>query len=481
MQLSAATPLHVTPSAPTIRPLCTPLGPDQRLPIGLLLLAAGLLAAHLVVGASPPNATSFRATLPSGSTPRPRTVSQLTNKHGLRSATSLPTDAKLEAALRRDEAYPPVDVATDFNTVRSAHAHRDDPVATPRRPLLLGTAGFVASLSFGLGFFLCGSAASAAEPRNPFQTVPGLFVQEKGNMPGSEPPLAYGAQVPWPQVHAALAARPKAKLVFFVRHAEGYHNAANRDASFAALRKARASAFCSWKNDNDLFDAQLTSVGIEQAKALNVKLRQPDGLQTLVPPGQTLRVITSPLSRTIQTATYVFANTNVGKFSVSELCRETLGFPSPEARRSLTNPAPDAVLKPCPYDAGLQQLYGDIVDFRMVDTDLKLPVGAEQYAAYEQRGLPLGLFADRDPSWTEEGPVTLLESGKEMQLRVKLFLASLFDDVPEQTVAVVTHSMFLAALTEVVGQRRYFPRNCEVIPMIIEDCREAPEGGEREV
>ena len=41
-------------------------------------------------------------------------------------------------------------------------------------------------------------------------------------------PADFGALVPWPAVHAALAARPRAKLVFFVRHAHAHSNLAKQ-------------------------------------------------------------------------------------------------------------------------------------------------------------------------------------------------------------------------------------------------------------
>ena len=90
----------------------------------------------------------------------------------------------------------------------------------------------------------------------------------------------------------------------------------------------------SW-SQHEIFDAQLTSTGEAQARALNAKLLSPKGLQAMLPAGQTLKVVTSPLSRTIQTAATVFANTTVGKVVASELCRGKIGKYSSGQRRSV--------------------------------------------------------------------------------------------------------------------------------------------------
>ena len=90
----------------------------------------------------------------------------------------------------------------------------------------------------------------------------------------------------------------------------------------------------SW-SQHEIFDAQLTSTGEAQARALNAKLLSPKGLQAMLPAGQTLKVVTSPLSRTIQTAATVFADTTVGKVVASELCRSKIGKYSSGQRRSV--------------------------------------------------------------------------------------------------------------------------------------------------
>ena len=75
--------------------------------------------------------------------------------------------------------------------------------------------------------------------------------------------------------------------------------------------------------------------------------------------------------------------------------------------------------------------------------------------------------------WTVQGAVTLEESSAEVQRRALVFMASLFDHVPERTVAVVTHKGMVANLLVLLGQSDYSPSNAELVPMLIEDCRTA--------
>lgn len=79
---------------------------------------------------------------------------------------------------------------------------------------------------------------------------------------------------------------PNAKIVHFVRHAEGHHNVAGR--------KNPVFGYMS----EELVDAQLTPKGIEQCEALRQKAKS--SLRNVE------LVVTSPLRRTMQTAMYTF-------------------------------------------------------------------------------------------------------------------------------------------------------------------------------
>ena len=61
-----------------------------------------------------------------------------------------------------------------------------------------------------------------------------------------------------------------------------------------------------------MFDSPLTSLGLRQAQALNRVLKRDGGLQRLVPNLRKFRVLTSPLTRTIQTTAAVYKGLPVG-------------------------------------------------------------------------------------------------------------------------------------------------------------------------
>lgn len=106
------------------------------------------------------------------------------------------------------------------------------------------------------------------------------------------------------------AAKAGEQTIFFVRHAEGWHNKHSRE-------------LANWKTDAlglrpEYRDAKLTPVGEEQARSLNAELR---GDAAFAPPEV---VVVSTLSRTIQTATLAFEGLDAGPFVATELCRERI-------------------------------------------------------------------------------------------------------------------------------------------------------------
>ncbi|KAF4041526.1 Histidine phosphatase superfamily (branch 1) [Phytophthora infestans] len=75
-----------------------------------------------------------------------------------------------------------------------------------------------------------------------------------------------------------------------------------------------------------------------------------------------------------------------------------------------------------------------------------------------------GLFSHQG----RQRPATHRETDAEMQARAKEFLLELFREIPEQNVAVVTHSGFMESICAVVLNIRIHPANCEVIPLVLE-------------
>ena len=126
------------------------------------------------------------------------------------------------------------------------------------------------------------------------------------------------------QLRPGEATSDDEKTIYFVRHAEGYHNKGERELP-------------NWKTDQlgldpKYRDARLTPAGIAQSEALNKDLRKRS-----VPPPEL--VVVSTLSRTIQTAQTGFKDlpgwptTFVG----TELCRERISVHECDHRRTLTD------------------------------------------------------------------------------------------------------------------------------------------------
>lgn len=117
------------------------------------------------------------------------------------------------------------------------------------------------------------------------------------------------------------------KILHLVRHAQGVHNAAAEENLEALMSE-------------DLIDAPLSPLGWQQVYGLKKLVYEHDMISRIE------LVITSPMSRTIQTAIGVFGSTGVEnevatEFSsiptlAVELCRERLGVQPCNKRRSIS-------------------------------------------------------------------------------------------------------------------------------------------------
>jgi broad specificity phosphatase PhoE len=222
------------------------------------------------------------------------------------------------------------------------------------------------------------------------------------------------AQLEKPQGSASVPRR-QLKLVYLVRHAEGIHNAA--DKQFGTQRWESELAF-----QDRYLDADLTPFGVSDAQSKGPRSVAGE-LARGMPPIE--RIVVSPLSRAIQTAQNFFAQEQVpaSPFVCIESCREILGCHTCDKRRSVA--------------------------------ELKAKFPTVDFAAIKD---------EQDPLWTP----THRETDEEMQARARVFLLELFRDIPERSVAVVTHSGFMEALCAVVLGIRIHPANCEVIPLVLE-------------
>ncbi|ETK79367.1 hypothetical protein F441_15054 [Phytophthora nicotianae CJ01A1] len=222
------------------------------------------------------------------------------------------------------------------------------------------------------------------------------------------------AQLEKPDAESANVPR-RVKVVYFVRHAEGIHNATANEVG-AEL----------WESDlafrEKYLDADLTPFGINDAQSKGPSSVKAE-LERGMPPIE--RVVVSPLSRAIQTAQNFFAKDQIPDtpFVCIESCREILGCHTCDKRRSIS--------------------------------ELKLKFPGVDFTAIKD---------DNDLLWT----ATHRETDEEMQARAKEFLLELFREIPERNVVVVTHSGFMESVCAVVLGIRIHPANCEVIPFVLE-------------
>lgn len=224
--------------------------------------------------------------------------------------------------------------------------------------------------------------------------------------------------------HASEHEGRELKVLYFVRHAEGVHNAAEKE--FGTVKWEAELA----KSDEYL-DADLTPFGVQDASN-----KGPPALAAERAKGmpRVERVVVSPLSRAIQTAEIFFGyDPPPLPFVGMELCREIMGVNTCDKRVGIS-----ALVRKFPH-----------VDFAVA--------GAS------------GVHGEHDALWSP----THRETDAEIHARAERFLAQLFDVVPERYVAVVTHSKFMRCLYDLVlpGRVDVYPSNCEVVPLVLERVR----------
>jgi len=175
----------------------------------------------------------------------------------------------------------------------------------------------------------------------------------------------------------------KSKLVHFVRHAEGLHNAAHRD---------REEEF--WKtlfNSDEMWDAPLTKEGEAQCAGLEEVILS-EGIDVDL-------IVVSPLTRTLQTAQLSFGKTHPKTPAIAhELCRERIAVYTSEGRTDTS-----------------------VVAQRFPQVDFSL-VTNEKDTMFQHK-----------------------EKDEDVGARAKLFVEWLMAR-PESRIAVVSHSVFLQQL-----------------------------------
>ncbi|OWM71357.1 hypothetical protein CDL15_Pgr011486 [Punica granatum] len=199
-----------------------------------------------------------------------------------------------------------------------------------------------------------------------------------------------------------------------VRHAEGIHNVESEKNHDALLSPA-------------LLDAQLSPRGWQQVNDLHKHVRDSGLLKRIE------LVVTSPLSRTMQTATGVFGQSDESEklpFLAVELCRERLGVHPCDKRRSIKE---------------YKSIFPS-TDFSQIESN-------------------------DDILWKPDHR----ETPEEIAARGVKFMNWL-KARPEKEIAVVTHSVFLLHVLNTFGEgnkseKSNFFKNCELRSMTIVDGR----------
>ncbi|KAL3674887.1 hypothetical protein V7S43_000813 [Phytophthora oleae] len=205
------------------------------------------------------------------------------------------------------------------------------------------------------------------------------------------------------------------KVIYFVRHAQGYHNVAEQKYGVGRWEDEFART-------DEFLDPGLTSFGVEDTKMKGPPSVKAE-LERGMPPIE--GVVVSPLSRAIQTAQTFFAEDQVpnSPFLCMENCREIFDCYTFDKRRSLSE-----IRKKFPT-----------VDFSLVKDE-------------------------KDVLWSP----THHETEDEIHERARNFLLELFDAVPQRYVVVVSHVCFIQAVCAVTTGIHFRPDNCEVVPMVLE-------------
>eukprot|EP00878_Enallax_costatus_P000755 GHUV01000873.1.p1 GENE.GHUV01000873.1~~GHUV01000873.1.p1 ORF type:complete len:419 (+),score=142.48 GHUV01000873.1:272-1528(+) len=292
--------------------------------------------------------------------------------------------------------------------------------------------------------------------QHPYTSPAGLFIQERASkqLPGPGQHFSFGALKPWEDILAMLDDKPDRKLLLVVRHGQAISNYLGD--TLGPDEWYRVEGTCQYDDGNgtvyNIFDADLTGLGQDQAKSLNGMLVG-GGWFDKMTSGKAVRVIISPLTRCLHTATVALADIKPNATNVEEFVRETLGEDTCDARRSVSDPnaaADRAPEEPCSFDKGLQTLYPQY-----------------RYKVYDPRAgtdRGLGLLGDSDHLWTKD----TRERQKHQVKRAKKFLDILYERAPEQVVIVVTHSGFTRSLLLAVRREPYRPQNAEMVPVIVD-------------
>ncbi|RLN51993.1 hypothetical protein BBJ28_00016593 [Nothophytophthora sp. Chile5] len=249
--------------------------------------------------------------------------------------------------------------------------------------------------------------------------VPGFFKQGTPSVdrPLSNPEhLGLLPNVTWADVDSYMEVRASqgvaTKLLLFLRHGQGIHNAAESKYGTKAWNNY-------YRKLPKYTDAPLTATGMEQAANASVRLdaELENGLNIQ-------EVVVSPLERTLNTSMIAYRHhEEIPKRSI-EWPRETFGICTCDLR------------------------------------------GTISYKAVQYPSIAFGDFwSDSDPWWT----VDQRESELHIDNRARTFLNHVFYDHESSHIGVVSHGGLTSSAMRVIGHRTYDITTGEILPFLVED------------
>ncbi|EQC24893.1 hypothetical protein SDRG_17214 [Saprolegnia diclina VS20] len=258
-------------------------------------------------------------------------------------------------------------------------------------------------------------------PRVVFESIPRLFAYDATPHHG----VFDHYERETPSWHALtklpLVQEPSVKVLYWVRHAEGHHNAAER---FYGTPTWDATVSLS----DEYLDAALNDAGLADARNRSTHMLYERHIGLPLD-----KIIVSPLTRTLQTAHELFRLNDSSVPSVPiiamENCRETLGVHTCDKRSPRS-----ALVEAFPK-----------VNWSLIDDE-------------------------EDTLWSPSHR----ETNDEIQMRCHAFLDDVFTRIPDKYIAIVSHAGFIQNCMVLLRYPNYKPKNCETIPTVVQRTLLAP-------
>lgn len=309
---------------------------------------------------------------------------------------------------------------------------------------------------------------------NNVHAVAGIFAQQINISPeGDDLQLpSFGALIPWPEI-LHLAEDPSRILLVMVRHGQAWENL-----------NPYGNDLCEFDYEGETiqnFDSALSPAGEQQAQDLNSLLRSPapsdqspndDGNASWYEAmglGNT-PCITSPLTRTLQTAMFGFDQIPVPAFIASEIVRASIGHDVCNFRHSVSTPTDEATLV-SPWNTGCTLPHEALSEIYRTNNSSKSSNSSVlfKFPIRPPGGEGFGLVSDSDTLWRSD-VVDDTQVSRGLTFLSQLFdNKGLFDKKDGPTVVgLVTHGEMIQAIYEAIGEVAYSAKNTQVVPLLLE-------------